>query len=439
MLTRAAVREARVTLGRSVVIGLLALACETAEPASDPGTGGQGTGAVSGSAGAGGASSAGTGAAGAGAPTGGAAGSGAASAGGSGTSGDGGVGAAGAGAGASGTAGNGALPRPFWCPGYQETPSLASWVTIHTVLPDGTSGPMTSPIQSCQVGATDWALSASGEEQDGVDQTTMSFSITGTYEGPGYYLGSLAQGISGSFSHSDLGTQAFASSADSDCELCINEDGLSGMVQCWALEAKLEMGSAFAYIAAGQFTCAGALPKPADQPTVPPYVSPVGGIPPGGIVCHYLEKLSCPGRVDYDTCVKDSDSEVLNGDCYGPWQTWLPCVNGLSPSEYRCGRDGQDLEMASGACESELTAVRTCRDISSVRNSPECDALCDKALAQCNAPCDRPIWCDPYEPHCAESKLDWLRCAVEGSAVTCGTTPDTYVVVGCEYDDSVCL
>src|SRR5688572_14650391 len=177
-----ALRTVRVTLRRSVVIGLLTLACGTPDEPPGPGSGGQGAGATGGSAGAGG-DSAGTGAAGAGASTGGAAGSGAVSAGGSGgggTSGVGGAGAAGAGAGASGAAGSGPLPRPFWCPGYQEAPNFASWVAVTVVLPDGTSGPMTSPIQACQAGATDWSVTASGTEQDGVDQTTMAFSITGT-------------------------------------------------------------------------------------------------------------------------------------------------------------------------------------------------------------------------------------------------------------------
>jgi hypothetical protein len=312
-------------------------------------------------------------------------------------------------------------------------------VSIKVVLPEGTSGGMTSPIQACQVGESDWSVTASGEEQDGVDQTTMSFGITGKYQGPGYYSGSPSEGISGSFSHTDFGTPVYGSTGDGDCEFCINEDGLSGTVRCWGLEAPLGMGSAFATIELGQFACPGAAPKPADQPTVPPYVTPVGGLPSGTNVCHYLESLSCPGHADYETCLKASDSEVLNGDCYGPWETWLVCVNALSPSEYRCGQNGQDLEMASGACATELAAVRACRDISSVRNSPECDALCDKALAQCNAPCERPIYCDPYEPHCAESKLNWLRCAVQGTNVTCGIDPpNVYVVLGCEYDDSVC-
>jgi hypothetical protein len=432
---RTTLREARIVVCRSVALAWLAVACGTKDASPDPEPGSGGAGAVSGASGAG--------AGGAGASSmggvGGAAGSGAMSAGGSGASGRGGAGAAGAGAGASGAAGSGELPRPFWCPGYVESPSQSGWVSLKIVLPDGTSGGMSSPIQMCQASETAWSVTASGEEQDGVDMTTMAFSITGTYHGPGYYAGSLGEGISGSFSHSDFGTPVYASTADSDCELCINEDGLSGTVKCWALEAPREMGSAFAYVEAGQFACPGAQPKPADQPTVPPYVSAVGGVPPGGIVCHYLEKLNCPGHVDYETCARASDSEVLNGSCYGPWEAWLPCVNQLSPSEYRCGRDGKDLEMASGACATELAAVRACRDIASVRNSPECDALCDKAMAQCNAPCDRPIWCDPYEPHCAASKLEWLRCAVEGTAVTCGIDPpDTYVVLGCEYDDSVC-
>lgn len=340
---------------------------------------------------------------------------------------------------ASGADADGGLPRPFWCPDYQQNPDLAGWASIDVILPDGTSGGMTSPIQTCQVGASDWSVMAAGTERDGIDQTTMSFKITGTYHGPGYYTGSLAQGISGSFSHDDLGTQVYASVATSDCDFCINEDGLSGTVKCWDLEATVGTSTAFAYIDVGQFTCQSALPKPADQPTVPPEVSGVGGIPPGAIVCHYLDKLNCPGRLDYDTCVKNSDQEVLAGQCYGPWETWLTCVNMQSPSDYRCGRDGQDLEMASGACATELGAVRTCRDTVSVLSSPECDALCAKALAQCNAPCDRPTWCEPYDPHCAASKLSWLQCAVQGSAVTCGTTPNTYLVLGCTYDDSVCM
>ena len=52
---------------------------------------------------------------------------------------------------------------------------------------------------------------ASGTERDGVDRTTMAFKIAGTYHGPGTYKGSLAQGTSGSFSHSDLGTQVYSS------------------------------------------------------------------------------------------------------------------------------------------------------------------------------------------------------------------------------------
>jgi hypothetical protein len=330
------------------------------------------------------------------------------------------------------------VPRPFWCTAYQEKSGLAGWVSIDVILPSGLSGGMTSPIEACQISATDWSVMASGTERDGVDRTTMAFKITGTYHGPGYYKGSLAQGISGSFSHSDLGTQVYSSVATSDCDFCINEDGLSGTVKCWDLEATVGTSTAFAYIDVGQFTCPNALPKPADQPTVPPKTSGVGGIPPGAVVCHYLEKLGCPGRVDYETCVKNSDHEVLNGTCYGPWETWLPCVNTQSPSNYRCGRDGRDLEISSGACATELAAVRKCFDIASVRNSPECDALCAKAKDKCSAPCDRPTWCDPYGTHCAASKLDWLRCAAQDTAVTCGTTPNTYVVLGCSYDDSVC-
>lgn len=194
--------EARVALGRAFALALLALACGTPEPGPGGGAGGQGSGAASGAGGATGGAGAGTGAAGAAGSTGGAAGSGAVSAGGAGgngASGQAGAGFAGTGGGVSGAAGSGGITRPFWCPGYEEAPSLASWVSIKVVLPEGTSGGMTSPIQACQVGESDWSLTASGEEQDGVDQTTMSFSITGTYEGPGHYMGSMSQGISGSF------------------------------------------------------------------------------------------------------------------------------------------------------------------------------------------------------------------------------------------------
>ncbi len=224
------------------------------------------------------------------------------------------------------------MPRPFWCTAYQEKSGLAGWVSINVILPSGLSGGMTSPIEACQVSATDWSVMASGTERDGVDRTTMAFKIAGTYHGPRYYKGSLAQGISGSFSHSDLGTQVYSSVATSDCDFCINEDGRSGTVKCWDLEATVGTSTAFAYIDFGQFTCPSALPKPADQPTVPPKTSGVGGIPTGAVVCHYLEKLGCPGRVDYETCVKNSDHEVLNGTCYGPWETWLTCVNTQSPS-----------------------------------------------------------------------------------------------------------
>lgn len=345
-------------------------------------------------------------------------------------------GGAGGGTGGSAADAGNQPPGAVWCPGYQESADQAGWVSIDVVLQSSVEGGMTSPIQSCQVGATDWSVTAAGTERDGIDETTMSFKIAGTYKGPGYYRGTLAQGISGSFSHDDLGSQVYASVASSDCELCINQDGLSGTVNCWDLEATVGTSTAIAYIDMGQFKCPNAQAKPAAQPTVPPPQSGVGGIPSGAIVCHYLDKLDCPGRADYATCVKKSDTEVLVGQCYGPWEQWLPCANLQPPSDYRCGR-GDDLEMASGACATELAAARKCRDAVAVMASPECDALCAKAQDVCGAACDRPTFCEPYDPHCAASKLDWLRCAVQGSAVTCGTGGH-YVVLGCNYNDSLC-
>ena len=295
---------------------------------------------------------------------------------------------------------------------------------------------MDSPIQNCLIGATDWSISASGTESDGVDETTMTFAVSGVYGGPGRYAGTLAQGISGSLSHDDLGTNPFSSVASSDCEICVNDDGLSGSVSCWDLERTVNGSLQTAFITAGNFKCADAQPKPASAPTdAPPASGGVGGIPSGDVLCHYLAKLDCSGRPTDAGCVQHSDSVALGNSCADEWIAWLSCAEMQPPSDYRCGA-GDDLVMASGACATELDTLRTCRANAAVPSSAECDAFCAKVQQQCGLPCDRNTDCTVYDPHCAASKLAYLSCGVDGNYVVCGTT--TGFILGCTYDDSVC-
>src|SRR5205809_4816967 len=94
---------------------------------------------------------------------------------------DGGGGTGGAAGADGGGADMGRPPRPFWCSDYRmdNTRVPPGWVSIGALVTGLGSGGMTSPIQSCQVGATDWAVSASGTERDGIDETIMSFRIAG--------------------------------------------------------------------------------------------------------------------------------------------------------------------------------------------------------------------------------------------------------------------
>ena len=347
----------------------------------------------------------------------------------------GGTGGAGVDAAADAATDTGRPPGPFWCTDYAESAAQTGWVQLAVTVPSRGSGPMTSPIQSCEVGATSWSVSASGTEADGIDETTMTFAISGTYQGPGRYTGTLAQGLSGSFSHDDLGTTPFTTVASTDCDICVNADGRSGSVSCWDLERSSGSATQFAFVTAGNFKCPGAQAKPADAPTDQPSGSGVGGLPSGDVLCHYLSKLDCPGRPADADCARHSDAIGLGNTCPDEWINWLTCAEQQPPSDYRCGM-GDDLVMASGACATELSTLRTCRANAAVPTSPECDAFCAKVQSQCQLPCQRNVDCTTYDPHCAASKLAYLKCGVQNDKVVCGTT--TGFILGCTYDDSVC-
>ena len=173
-----------------------------------------------------------------------------------------------------GGVGGGRPPRPFWCPRYRSSDAAPSgWVEISAKVARRGTGPMTSPINSCTVPAGsargDWSVVALGKESDGVDETAMSFKVTGVYEGPGWYAAAPADGIFASFAHGDVQSLAFGSVPTSDCELCINDDGLSGTVSCWGLETPAGSSYEVGYIEHGSFTCPNAQAKPADAPTDP--------------------------------------------------------------------------------------------------------------------------------------------------------------------------
>ncbi len=296
---------------------------------------------------------------------------GACSSGGSGSSGTGGSAgsdAAGtAGAAGSGNAGGGpvqgaggAAGAAFWCSDYRQADAMAGWIQLEVDVSGVGFGPMTSPIQTCTLGATDWSVAASGTEADGVDQTTMNFAIAGGYHGPGRYQGGVAQGFTGSISHDDLGSFAFTTGAASDCTFCINADGRSGTVSCWDLEPPPGASTDIAYVTSGSFTCPNALAKPADAPTDPAPTGGLGGAADGTVLCHYLAKLGCAGRPDDATCLQHVAAIAINGPCPDQWTTWLDCAQGQPPAQFTCGM-GDDLVMSSGACAAELTALRSCR------------------------------------------------------------------------------
>jgi len=220
---------------------------------------------------------------------------------------------------------------------------------------------MTSPITACTVppgpARGDWSVIAMGTESDGVDETAMSFKVTGVYEGPGWYAAAPADGIFGSFAHSDLQSLAFASVPSSDCSLCINDDGLSGTVSCWGLETPAGSSYETGYIEYGSFTCPNAQAKPADAPTDPAPHS----ILRGDILCHYLGRLNCPGRPADADCASRSLQIMLNGPCAAEWNIWLDCIEGQRPSHFRCGGSGDDIATSDNACKTQRTALDTCR------------------------------------------------------------------------------
>jgi hypothetical protein len=378
---------------------------------------------------------------------------GAAAAGGAGGGADGGLDAGGDG----GVLVGGPPARPFWCPEYQTgtaaTPS--GWVEIEAVVITVGAGGMSSPIQSCQSTGGSWSVSASGTEIDGVDETTMTFRIDGPYQGPGVYSGTLGQGLSASFSHDDVGPDAFASVPSSECELCINDDGLSGTVACWDLETPAGSSPEVGYIRSGAFTCPGALPKPAGAATV----LPPDGLSSADILCHYLAKLGCPGRPPDASCVMHSDVITTNGPCSSEWSTWLGCLVHQRPSQYGCdsGGDGDVLAVASGACASELAALRACRaaptgaggssggssgaggsgGLNGLQMSSECAAFCAKVTSQCGFPCTPANDCILYAEECEAGARDVLNCAATvPGALFCAT--NNWAIVGCTYHDALC-
>jgi len=366
-----------------------------------------------------------------------------------------------AGNGGSMLADGGPPTRPFWCSDYQtnNTAAAPGWVKIGAVVMKVGTGTMTSPIQSCAVGASDWSVSASGTEMDGVDETTMTFRVAGTYRGPGRYLGTLTQGISAAFSHDDVGTAVFASVPSSECDLCINDDGLSGTVNCWGLETPPGSNLEVAYIQGGAFTCPNAAPKPADAPTDPPGLAGLSG---AQVLCHYLKKLDCPGRPSDDTCVSHSDAITVNGPCAAEYDSWLGCVGKQRPSQYRCD-NGDVLTVASGACTTELAALRSCRAVPSgagggggsggsgggggssgagdagslpgIQGSPECAAFCAAVTSKCGFACTPSQDCPIYAGECAAGARDMLACAVAGG-LFCGTY--NWIIIGCTYHDALC-
>jgi hypothetical protein len=365
-------------------------------------------------------------------------GAGASGGGSTGAGGTGGADAGGADAGGAdaGGADAGRPPRPFWCSDYRmdNTRVPPGWVSIGANVIGLGSGGMSSPILSCEVGAADWAVTASGTERDGIDDTMMSFRIAGTYQGPGRYVGTLAQGISVSFQHDDVGTFSFATVPSSDCELCINDDGLSGTVSCRGLESPPGSPLETGYIDSGAFTCPNAEPKPTSAPTDPLRPS---GLSSTAILCHYLKKLNCPGRPPDDTCIMHGDRISLSSPCAAEWDAWRVCLIAQRPSEYRCGT-GETLTVASGACETELAALRACR-ANDATTTPECDAFCATLLSRCGKSCIRNADCRVYlsTGGCLAATLGYLTCAVEGTALTC--YPDgTYGAVGCIHDPARC-
>lgn len=341
--------------------------------------------------------------------------------------------------GAAGSAGGG-VTRPFFCPDYPQGLS-EGWIELGVSLVGGASGPMDSPIQTCTLDGASLSVRASGVESDGVDDTVMSIEIAGGYHGPGYYAGTPSNGLSASFSHSDIGI-AFASVSSTYCEICVNDDGLSGTLGCWGLESP--SGSAFdlAHIAAGWFTCSGAQPKPATLPTTPREPLYFGG---SSWLCHYLELLECPGRSPAESCVRTHDIIALDGPCSEESGAWSACIQGERPSEYRCAETpGDELVLTSGACATELSTMHQCRvdagaggnGSTGLETSPECDAYCTMLLERCGIACSRGISCRVEPGQCVESTRAYLQCLVTGDNTQCADGGGA--VTFCQRDASLC-
>ena len=345
--------------------------------------------------------------------------------------------------------------RPFWCRDYQTNNQATppGWVAMSVVVMTVGYGGMTSPIQDCQVGAGDWSVSASGTESDGVDQTTMQLRISGTYQGPGRYAGTLAQGMSYSFSHSDLGPVVFASVPSSECEFCVNDDGLSGTLSCWGLETPPGSDLEVAHVVAGAFTCPNAAAKPADAPTDAPAV---GGLSNTEILCHYLQKLNCSGRPADATCIMHGDQITLNGPCQSEWSAWESCFVRQRPSLYQCD-SGDLMKVTSGACSTESAALTACRaaapgtggsggggssgtagtgGLTGIQASPECAAFCANVTSKCGFPCTPATDCHLYAGDCEAGARDFLACAAQGDNTFCGT--NNWIIVGCSYNAALC-
>lgn len=387
-----------------------------------------------------------------------------------GAGGAGGTGAMGGGAGVSGGAGvgggtdagadasifvdGGPPPRPFWCSDYQTNNRMTppGWVTMSVVVMKVGYGGMSSPIQDCQVGTSDWSVSASGTESDGVDETTMQLRINGSYQGPGRYAGTLAQGMSYAFSHDDLGPVVFSSVPTSECEFCINDDGLSGTLKCWGLETPAGSDLEVAHVVGGAFTCSNAQAKPADAPTDLP---PLAGLSNTQIICHYLQKLNCPGRPSDATCNMHGDAISIDGPCRTEWSDWESCFVHARPSLYQCD-SGDLMKVASGACSTELAALRACRaapsgaggagggssgtggtgGLTGLQASPECAAFCAAVTSRCGFTCTPVNDCIMYAGQCEAGSRDMLACAVTADHLFCGT--NNWIIQGCTYHESLC-
>lgn len=312
----------------------------------------------------------------------------------------------------------------FWCSDYP-TGSVVSagWVDIRAAVPRVGGGAMTSPIVKCEAAGDHWLVSANGTETDGIDETTMRFEITRGYHGPGVYTGRLADGISAAFSHSDVGS--FVSASATDCTICINEDALSGTVSCIGLEGPEGAGLKVGHIASGAFTCAGALPKPAELP-----VTMTAPLDP--VVCHYVAKLGCPGALPPADCRSHINDIVLDPQpCYVEYDRWTTCVAGERPSQFACGTS-DTLSVTSGACSTELDTLTRCRanvgggrggggggGPNDLSGTPECDAFCAQQMQACGTQCDRAFDCVIPSGSCREAQLAHLRCGADPSAWMC--------------------